>query len=110
MLSQETCEACKVDAPKVTDNELAAYMSQLPHWSGISEDGILKLRREFTFSSYMDALAFTNRVAQLAESENHHPDLLLEWGRVTVTWWSHKIKGLHKNDFILSAKTDELYK
>ncbi|NVK37049.1 MAG: 4a-hydroxytetrahydrobiopterin dehydratase [Gammaproteobacteria bacterium] len=108
MLSKETCEACRADAPQVTDKELAAYMAQIPEWSGISEAGILKLRRSFKFSDYVSALSFTNKVAQLAEAVNHHPDILLEWGKVTVTWWSHKIKGLHKNDFIMAAKTDEL--
>jgi len=108
-LSNETCEACRADAPRVSDDELALYMKQLPDWIGLAEEGVLKLRREFLFSNFVEALAFTNKVGELAEEFGHHPDLLTEWGKTTVTWWSHKIKGLHKNDFVLAAKTDLLY-
>ena len=108
-LTEESCEACRADAPRVTDEELAEFMKQIPDWMGVSEDGILKLRREYTFKNFVEALDFTNKVGQLAEEFNHHPDLLTEWGKTTVTWWSHKIKGLHKNDFILAAKTDQLF-
>lgn len=60
--------------------------------------------------NYKDSIGFTNKVALLADKEDHHPEITLEWGKVTVVWWSHKIKGLHKNDFICAAKTDQLYK
>lgn len=109
MLSKQTCEACKADAPKVSDEELAQLIKEIPEWAAVTEDNILKLRRVYTFKNYQQALDFTNKAANLAERENHHPDILLEWGKVTVTWWSHKIKGLHKNDFIMAAKTDSVY-
>jgi len=109
MLENETCEACRADAPKISDEERTELMSQIPQWATVSEGQILKLRRAYGFDDYAQALHFTNKVAQLAEAENHHPDILLEWGKVTVTWWSHKIKGLHKNDFIMAAKTDKLF-
>ena len=64
------------------------------------------LERLFHFPSFADALAFTNRVGAIAEDEGHHPALLTEWGQVTVTWWTHKIRGLHRNDFIMAAKTE----
>jgi 4a-hydroxytetrahydrobiopterin dehydratase len=105
-LKEQSCEACKADAPKVSDAELAELMKQIPDWQPVSEDGILKLRRDFTFKNFALALAFTNKVGELAENEGHHPDLLTQWGKTTVTWWSHKIKGLHKNDFIMAARTD----
>ena len=108
MLSKQNCEACKADAPKVTDEELAQFITEIPDWVPALENGILKLRRIFKFSDYAQAVAFTNRVALLAEQANHHPDILLEWGKVTVTWWSHKIKGLHKNDFIMASKCDNI--
>ncbi|NOR79778.1 MAG: 4a-hydroxytetrahydrobiopterin dehydratase, partial [Methyloprofundus sp.] len=60
------------------------------------------------FNNFVDAMAFTQKVSVLAEDENHHPTILTEWGKVTVCWWSHKIKGLHVNDFIMAAKTDQL--
>ena len=109
-LKEQSCEACKADAPKVSDDELAELMKQIPDWQPVSEGGILKLRREYPFKNFIQALAFTNKVGELAESEGHHPDLLTEWGKTTVTWWSHKIKGLHKNDFIMAARTDECSK
>ena len=64
----------------------------------------------FAFLNYEDSVDFTNKVAQLADKEDHHPEITLEWGKVSVVWWSHKIKGLHKNDFICAAKTDQLNK
>ncbi len=108
-LSVQTCEACRADAPKVSDDELASLMKEIPEWMGIAEKGILKLRREYTFTNFVDALAFCNTVGELAEEQGHHPDILTEWGKTTVTWWSHKIKGLHKNDFIMAAKCDQFY-
>lgn len=71
-------------------------------------DGISHLERTFRFKNFAQALAFTNRVGELAESEGHHPQLLTEWGKVKVSWWTHIIRGLHQNDFIMAAKTDLL--
>lgn len=103
------CVACRAGEPTVTDAEIAAFQPQVPEWRIADRDGINRLERAFRFPNFAQALAFTNRVGQLAEAEGHHPALLTEWGRVTVTWWTHKIKGLHRNDFIMSAKTDALY-
>ena len=110
MLAQENCEACRTDAPNVTDVELADFMQAISQWHNINDAGVMKLRRSFTFKSYKQALSFTNDLADLAEQEDHHPDILLQWGKVTVTWWTHAINGLHKNDFIMAARTDVLYK
>lgn len=93
----------------MTDEEMALYLPQVPEWYVVERDGIKRLERIYTFPTFVDALAFTNKVGQLAEEEGHHPALLTEWGKVTVTWWTHKIKGLHRNDFIMAAKTDRLY-
>jgi 4a-hydroxytetrahydrobiopterin dehydratase len=107
-LSQLTCEACRADAPKVSDAELAELIQQIPAWQPVSEDGVLQLKREYSFANFVDALAFTQKVGELAEQFNHHPAITTEWGKCTVLWWTHKIKGLHKNDFIMAAKTDAL--
>lgn len=107
-LTEEKCEACRADAPKVSDAELAELIKQIPDWQPVVVDGVLQLKREFAFRNFAQALEFTNRVGALAESVGHHPALLTEWGKVTVSWWTHKIRGLHRNDFILAAKTDEL--
>lgn len=107
-LSQQQCEACRPDAPPITDAEAAEFKQALREWRIVERDGIMQLERAFAFPNFKQALAFTNRVGEVAEKAGHHPALLTEWGRVTVTWWSHKIKGLHKNDFILAARTDEV--
>jgi 4a-hydroxytetrahydrobiopterin dehydratase len=104
------CVACRRDAPTVTDEELAELRPQVPDWDLVEIDGIMRLRRVFPFEDFAQALAFTDSVGQLAEDEGHHPALLTEWGRTTVSWWTHKIKGLHRNDFIMAAKTDRLYR
>jgi len=102
------CIACRGGEPTVTDQEMADYLPQVPDWTVVERDGVKRLERVFTFRTFVEALAFTDRVGELAEAEGHHPALLTEWGKVTVTWWTHKIKGLHRNDFIAAAKTDRL--
>jgi 4a-hydroxytetrahydrobiopterin dehydratase len=102
------CVACRRDAPTVTDAEIAVLHPQVADWELVSLEGIKRLRRVFAFDDFAQALEFTKRVGALAEEEGHHPALLTEWGRTTVTWWTHKIKGLHRNDFVMAAKTDEL--
>ena len=108
-LTQEKCVACRRDAPKVTAEEIAELKPQIPEWDLIERDGIKRLEHTFRCSNFADALALTNEVGELAEAEGHHPALLTEWGKVTVTWWTHKIKSLHRNDFIMAAKTDQIY-
>jgi len=107
-LSKQSCEACRADAPKISDEDLKLMMPNIPDWSVIVVDGVMQLSREFDFSDFAQALAFTNRVGEIAEAEDHHPAILTEWGKVSVTWWSHKIRGLHKNDLIMAARTDEV--
>ena len=108
-LTEQKCAACRADAPRVTDDELPELIKQIPDWQPITSDSILQLNRVFAFKDYVSSLNFVNKVAILAEEEDHHPAILLEWGKVQVTWWSHKIGGLHKNDFIAAAKTDLIY-
>ena len=107
-LTNERCVACRRDAPRVTDAEIRGLKPAIPEWELIERDGIPRLERVYQFPDFQAALAFTQRVGALAEAEGHHPALLTEWGRVTVTWWTHKIRGLHRNDFIMAAKTDRL--
>ena len=108
-LTKQRCEACRADAPKVSDEELATLIKEIPSWAPIIRDNIMMLERTYSLDNYVKAVEFTKQVAELAEEEGHHPALLLEWGKVTVTWWSHKIKGLHRNDFICAAKTDAIF-
>lgn len=108
-LSQKTCEACSIDAPKATDVEIKTFLASYPHWTLRDDDGTQKLQQVYSFTDFEAALAFTNAVGAIAEDEGHHPAILTEWGRVTITWWSHKIMGLHVNDFIMCAKCDVAY-
>ena len=108
-LTQLKCVACRADSPHVTETEIAEFQRQVPDWQLLERSGILRLERAYSFKNFAEALRFTNRVGELAEREGHHPALLTEWGKVTVMWWTHKIKGLHRNDFIMAAKTDQLY-
>lgn len=105
-LVQMKCTACRGGEPTLTDREIAKLHPQVPEWSVIEKDGIKRLERSFKFKNFAEALTFTNRVGNIAEDGGHHPAILTEWGKVTVTWWTHKIKGLHQNDFIMAAKTD----
>ena len=108
-LLESSCEACREDAPRVTQEEINELKPQIPAWQIQTIDGIDRLICSFSFDSYLAGLDFVSKIANLAEEEDHHPEITLEWGKVTVSWWSHKIKGLHKNDFIAAAKTDSLF-
>lgn len=107
-LAQEACVPCQGGEPTLTPDEIAALEQQVPEWQVVEEKGVKRLRRGFKFSNFRQALSFANAVGALAEEQNHHPVLVVEWGRVTVTWWTHAIGGLHRNDVIMAAKTDDL--
>lgn len=94
--------------PKLSRKELSGLIAKLPGWEMHTKKGELRIEKSFAFKDFDHAVAFTNQVAQIANAENHHPAILTEWGKVTVTWWTHKVKGLSYNDFILAAKTDAL--
>ena len=108
-LSEMKCTACRGDEPTLTDDEIAKLLPQVPDWQVVEREGVKRLERVFKFRNFAQALAFTNRVGEQAEEEGHHPALLTEWGKVTVSWWTHKIGGLHQNDFIMAARTAELF-
>ena len=108
-LTQKTCVPCRGDEPAFTTKEVEEYPSQVPDWEVMEVNVVPRLQRSFKFKDFSAALTFTQQVGELAEQEGHHPVIRTEWGKVTVTWWTHKIKGLHQNDFIMAAKTDKLY-
>ena len=105
-LVEQQCEACVADAPHATEAEVQAWLKEVPEWAVVEEDGVNKLQRIYSFKNFVEALEFVNRVGVLAEQENHHPFMSLTWGEATVQWWTHKISGLHRNDFIMAARTD----
>jgi 4a-hydroxytetrahydrobiopterin dehydratase len=105
-LAQKECVPCKGGVPPLKGGELAGFTGQLAAgWRVVNEH---HLEREFKFPDFRQALAFTNRVGQLAESQNHHPDIYLAWGKVKLTLWTHKIDGLTESDFVFAAKLDQL--
>ena len=105
-LSAQTCEPCRGGVPPLGSAAIAELLAQLgSDWQVIAEH---HLQKEFTFPDFKAALAFTNLVGALAEEQGHHPDILLAWGKVEITIWTHKIDGLHQSDFILAAKIDKL--
>jgi 4a-hydroxytetrahydrobiopterin dehydratase len=104
-LAKRQCVTCRADTPRLTGEPLAEMLAQLaPGWELAGD----RLRRTYRFPDFATALAFVNRVAAVAELEQHHPDVQLGWGRVTLEIWTHAIGGLSENDFILAAKVDAL--
>ncbi|MEZ8100726.1 4a-hydroxytetrahydrobiopterin dehydratase [Vibrio bivalvicida] len=108
MLDELRCESCTSSAVALGAEERRLLLTELHGWQILERDGIPQLEKEYKFKNYKLAWAFANKVSELAEDEFHHPSILLEWGKVTITWWSHSIKGLHQNDFICAAKCDRL--
>lgn len=108
-LASETCVACRRDSPRATDADIAELHPQIPDWTLADADGVPRLRRAFKFADFSGALEFASALGRAADAEGHHPRIVLEWGSVGVDWWTHKIRGLHRNDFIMAAKTDAMY-
>jgi len=104
-LAKKTCVPCKGGVPPLKGADLQNFLKQLSKWRVIEEH---HLEKEYDFSDFASALAFVQRVGELAEQQGHHPDILLRWGKVKITIWTHKIDGLTESDFILAAKIDEL--
>ena len=108
-LAEGKCIPCRKGDPALTDAEVTELLPQIPEWELVEVDGIKRLQRVFKLKNYVEAVAFTNKIAITAEKEDHRPLILLEWGRVTVQWWTHVVKGLHQNDFVMAAKTNEYF-
>lgn len=107
VLAEKSCVPCKGGVPPVKGDLLRSLYQDLGHeWTLVNEH---HLEKQFTFKNFVQALDFTNRVGAIAEEQNHHPDILLTWGKVTVTIWTHKIDGLTESDFVFAAKTENAY-
>jgi len=106
-LADKKCVPCRGGVPPLKGEELKKLHNGIPEWEVVSEH---HLHREFRFPDFKQALDFVNRVGSIAEQEGHHPDILLAWGKVGITLWTHKIDGLTESDFILAAKIDRLAK
>ena len=99
----------RAEEPSLPDLQTAKLLAQLPQWQIVERHGINRLERTYTFVNFVEALDFANRVGELAEAEDHHPAILVQWGKASVSWWTHSVKGLHQNDFAMAAKTEELF-
>lgn len=108
-LAGERCTPCRGGEPTLDEHEIDALLPEVSGWRVAERDGVKRLEREFRFADFALALDFTVRVGERAEEAGHHPALLTEWGRVTVSWWTHAIGGLHRNDFVMAARTDGVY-
>jgi 4a-hydroxytetrahydrobiopterin dehydratase len=107
-LSEASCVPCRGGVPTVGDAEIAELLLQILGWQVVERGGVKRLWREYAFPDFRQAMAFAVAVGEIAEREGHHPDLQVAWGRVGVEIWTHKIHGLHRNDFVLAAKIDRL--
>jgi 4a-hydroxytetrahydrobiopterin dehydratase len=105
-LSSKSCVPCRGGVPPLSPNDAARYLAETPAWR-LEENGT-RLGRRFEFRDFVGAMQFVNRVAEVAEQQGHHPDIAIHWNRVDLVLWTHKIGGLHENDFILAAKIDRL--
>lgn len=105
-LASKTCVPCRGGVPALQGEELHALALQVPSWQVVDGHHLL---RKFEFADFLQALAFVNRVGEVAEQQGHHPDILLAWGKAEITTYTHKINGLTESDFILAAKIDKLY-
>ena len=108
-LRSMSCTPPRTGGPPLNNSEIDTYLTQTQDWKVFESDGIKRMTRQFKFNNFVTALEFTNRIGELAKQEDHHPAILTEWGRVTVTWWTHAVNGLHINDFISAAKTDQIF-
>lgn len=98
------------DTPSLTAQDIENFKTELPEWDIMMVDDVPHLQRNFKFKNFAEALTFTNALGKIAEEQGHHPLIELTWGRVTVEWWTHDLHGLHQNDFIMAAKTDQIFK
>jgi len=102
------CIPCPPESNPMPENQCKHLLVNIPEWKIENTGGNIRLQRTFTFPDFRSALDFTNRIGELAEAEQHHPELVTSWGKVIVNWWTHTIKGLHINDFIMAARTSAL--
>lgn len=108
-LAHENCTLINKKSSPISDADVTELLTEVPEWKLNTVDGVPRLKRTFKFNNFVKALDFTNAVGEIAEEQGHHPLITLTWGQATVEWWTHDIGGLHKNDFIMAAKSDSLY-
>jgi len=108
-LAHQNCSPAKASSRSLPHVEIDELIKKLTGWILVEKDFQQHLEKVFKFTNFNQAIAFSDRVARISDEQDHHPTLCIEWGKVTVTWWTHAIPGLHLNDFIMAAKTDLIY-
>jgi 4a-hydroxytetrahydrobiopterin dehydratase len=108
-LNKMVCEPCGKGTLIIDLLEKADLIDQLPSWHIVTKGGVENLQRVYVFKNFLQGLEFTNKVGLLAEENDHHPEITVKWGEVSIVWWTHSVMGLHRNDFILASKSDDLY-
>ncbi len=108
-LANQQCSACRPGSPMVSADEETVLTREIPDWEIVETNGVRKLKRAYSFPAWMDGIQFAGRIGELAEQADHHPTITITWGKVTVIWWTHAIAGLHRNDFIMAARSDRSY-
>ena len=109
-LSDQSIQTCSQKSLALTQDTIKKYLTELDDWQLTKEHGILKIFKSYSFKNFLSATHFANNIAALAETENHHPRICIEWGKVSLTWWTHSISGLFINDFIMAARCEKAYK
>ena len=110
MLARERCVACRPDSPRVTDEEAQELLKEIPDWKVVEHDGMKQLERTYKLKGFAAPTALAAKIAERADQVDHHPKLTIEWGKLMVNWWTHTVKGLHRNDFIMAAQSDEMFR
>ena len=104
-LNKQRCVPCRADSPRLDNEQARQLLTSIPGWHIEKQSGIPRLVKSFNFGSFREAFEFAARVSEIAEQQNHHPLITVEWGKATIQWWTHSISGLHLNDFIMAART-----
>lgn len=107
-LDTRACLSCSSASSVLDRQEITRLLSEVPEYTLTQTDGVQSISKIYTFKNFKDALAFVNKLSIIAEEENHHPKIILEWGKVQISWWTHTINALAINDFIMAAKTETL--
>ena len=106
-LHTRRCEPCRTDSPPLSNEQAQELLTSISGWDIEQQGTVYRLNKSFRFNSFRQAFEFATKIKDIAEQENHHPVITVEWGKATIQWWTHSIAGLHLNDFIMAAKTDE---
>jgi len=108
-LADQTLQACNKNSSPLSENGIGEYLKELTEWELIIDRNINQISKTYTFNNFKSAQSFSVEIGNIAEAENHHPRICIEWGKVSVCWWTHVVSGLFINDFIMAARCDKAY-